>query len=953
MRFRSTLLPLMLRRQRQYGRGPNLGLCETRVPVGCVSLLKFRFTGLVIAGPVRVSVAGKQPLLHRVWLSRLLVYLLVTASNALLTAKRLQQYVNKSCKLSPSEFIPAAQLIAKHVKNVPSEIFRVLDSVIKLRTACCNEFRRRAATHGSNTEMEESNRSHQHFVDILRQTFGILGGDKWLEQEKSSRAKPAATDATDSDGFQANWSNVFSRLSLDTTSDTDEESRDDDEASSNLPETPRPRRVRRKNKKHAKKSGSRRRRQEPASHIPLEQYGLAHDDEHKAAEYFLAASAILEQCIELRLYCQRVWANSAYHGKNLVVTTAIAFQAMAVVRRSQAITFADFPDGDSYLDLLNAYTNGGTSRLQNDTVIRFCCNSSDENCCKVMKEKAVPPHHMKELLMEYSYISLVEFVQDYKKTSSGSPTKAMQATFRKWDPDLTLKEASLDQMLEWRRVYTIKWLYDLVASFLSQKRIIQEKSTRDRRRGKPSPNKVWEEKFSFFGLGDFAEAVVSLTQESAEAGSERSITPLLVFQLQCIVDSFTITRGWSIRAAGSILWDVPPEDFDAVSWLHLFGGREACHARPGVVGAAAALADSILDRPTDEGLAPVGDALREFCDSFCSHYKTMMELDRGAASGRGRRNSAKWEADELALWSLSPFLCGSGLMQAIELVYRFSMFIWGLTPELLLMIDLHHELTVHCARLEPIPVLEKMFDWFGNDICRLDVARLLRLRIRLGHGASHQLEPFQAHTAFFKNFHMASSVMQTRSDLLVLHEADWQTNAVTPSRHATLQPGSALRPLVKNLGEYSAFDSRKHFTQMPKTGESINIPHFDPAEHIPEITLLGMMDYALIQDADTLSGVNFFHVMATLLKVWSGLGEGLKRAGNLSCWTGSSDIPGAAVIAGTLSAMTHSNDAAMALAAEVFEQHRDGFAKECVMYFGTDRMRTDWDTGDFLWRPEV
>ena len=59
------------------------------------------------------------------------------------------------------------------------------------------------------------------------------------------------------------------------------------------------------------------------------------------------------------------------------------------------------------------------------------------------------------------------FVNDFRKTRSGKPTKRLLAQVRDWDPNLDLQNATKEQKIRWRRGYTIGFLYDLVNVFYS------------------------------------------------------------------------------------------------------------------------------------------------------------------------------------------------------------------------------------------------------------------------------------------------------------------------------------------------------------------------------------------------------------------------------------------------------------------------------------------------------
>jgi hypothetical protein len=48
---------------------------------------------------------------------------------------------------------------------------------------------------------------------------------------------------------------------------------------------------------------------------------------------------------------------------------------------------------------------------------------------------------------------------------TGKPTKAMQAQLNTWCPTPDFQRATSDERVNWRRSYTINWLYDLVNLF--------------------------------------------------------------------------------------------------------------------------------------------------------------------------------------------------------------------------------------------------------------------------------------------------------------------------------------------------------------------------------------------------------------------------------------------------------------------------------------------------------
>jgi hypothetical protein len=102
----------------------------------------------------------------------------------------------------------------------------------------------------------------------------------------------------------------------------------------------------------------------------------------------------------------------------------------------------------------------------------------------------------------------------------------MQAQLDNWDPMFDLSRATNDERLRWRRSYTINWLYDLVNVFSS---IVVQRNTMK------GEKHVYE--------NEFAGDITYLAMQKQHVDVRQKILPHHVFQLQCIVDSLTASRG--------------------------------------------------------------------------------------------------------------------------------------------------------------------------------------------------------------------------------------------------------------------------------------------------------------------------------------------------------------------------------------------------------------------------
>jgi hypothetical protein len=170
---------------------------------------------------------------------------------------------------------------------------------------------------------------------------------------------------------------------------------------------------------------------------------------------------------------------------------------------------------------------------------------------------------VKEELMFYAYQDLLDFITDFQKTRSGKPTKPMLSQIRNWDPKYDLQHASKEQRIKWRRSYTINWLYDLVNVFSHF--VVKNRDAKGQKLNLEtvdwSPAGLQRTSRTLFGLNDFAGEITSLAMQKPGTDFRQNIFPRHVFQLQCIVDSFTVCRGWSLNAYRGHILSAPAQEF--------------------------------------------------------------------------------------------------------------------------------------------------------------------------------------------------------------------------------------------------------------------------------------------------------------------------------------------------------------------------------------------------------
>lgn len=65
------------------------------------------------------------------------------------------------------------------------------------------------------------------------------------------------------------------------------------------------------------------------------------------------------------------------------------------------------------------------------------------------------------------------------------------------------------------------------------------------------------------------------------------------------------------------------------------------------------------------------------------------------------------------LWEYSPFLCGAGLAESLEIVYRFGLLLWDQLPEPMLLVHLHNMLVQKKYLERPIGLFAALEDTFS------------------------------------------------------------------------------------------------------------------------------------------------------------------------------------------------------------------------------------------------
>lgn len=587
-----------------------------------------------------------------------LVGWLVQNSNTVLAKKpapahTFGQQINTTCHVSVSDIVPMANLIAGNVQNIPSVVFRLLQTAIELRLSCNLQFERLAVAT-SDEEMMASNRSHKHFIKVLRETFKILGGNKW-EQEQEAANVLGDTNAVSTTKIMAN---MFSLLNLQAADGSDSCSEAEESHLST------------KQRKRAKKANKKKKHRE----VNVEDYKILDDGMDKLqAEYVLAATNISEQVIDLRLQVQKLWADVAYQSTWPLCAAGASFQAAEIVKQAQVAIFHNFPDDDSYIKLVREYTGGGIEKLPERTTIRASAENDggDVDVPYELREHIVSREHMKELLMLNTYHDLIEFVRDYNQAPVGEPTEALNVRLIKWEFDTDVAKLSPKNLKAWRRLYTIKWLYTLLKSFYEHDKLVQERAL-ILSNGDQAPSAT--RKTSFFLMNDFVADLINLISQGIGVAEEK-ISFHLLFQLQCMVDSFTVSRGWRVRISSNVMQDPAYSLADSTTAKYieqlLCSGNEA---EPRGVVSAVNYFSTLKEDEKPTGSFGLWFMPRIKLD-IASQYGVLSNWMGFLAGERKDIDLGGLKVNSQEVWALCPLMCGSTLIEAVKRNFGYAMMV--------------------------------------------------------------------------------------------------------------------------------------------------------------------------------------------------------------------------------------------------------------------------------------
>lgn len=453
--------------------------------------------------------------------------------------------------------------------------------------------------------------------------------------------------------------------------------------------------------------------------VPLESYRIIQDEEGIITDYLMAVFDLVREWVDLRHTLQDIWREVAYDGLNGAVAGTVSNIAIAMVRQSAAAMFVDFPGHDTYETVMETITRGNVDKAQGNYTISLFQLPGDGSTAGTVHQTSID---VREEFLIYAYRDLLDFIADFQQTRSGKPTRRMLAEIKDWDPKFNLERATNAERIRWRRAYTINWLYDLVNVFsgVVVQRINQKGERHVLEKVDWSVRGPWGQHRVIFGINEFAADVTTWAMQKPGTDVRGRILPHHVFQLQCIVDSLAVSRGWSISVLRGHILTPPARGYRPRRDVDLFLDRENKRFGQGFLQGADIL-KQLLEQPPNQPWVHSAKhgQVTEILEGMLWDFRDWLGESKYKYGLNTIPPSRFSHADSNGLWEYSPFLCGVGLTEGLEMAYLLGMWIWDQLPEVMYMVHLHNMLVQRGYIKQPVGLYASLAEIFPCSSSRM------------------------------------------------------------------------------------------------------------------------------------------------------------------------------------------------------------------------------------------
>ncbi|CAF9943793.1 MAG: hypothetical protein ALECFALPRED_001335 [Alectoria fallacina] len=712
-------------------------------------------------------------------------------------------------EVSTAKLVSLSIAIAEAGQPVPDAIYALFDSVIGARTAAHDIWKALSIAH-PDPDVEKSNQGHWAFIEALQSAFDALGGTIWsqgheeerkakrkVRDEERSRALARLKSEAGPEGVDPAFEflNKFDGLDVQSLPVEDEAALEKLAMQGILPTAE----VAATEQPAVATNGKRKGKSSRVATEPLDNYKVKSE-----TEAYFAVCFFVRDIINLRKYMINVWRQVGLGQLHCAVAGALSNMAVGIMRSLQYELAMDYPACTHFREIVNQLVRNGNYDVIGATAPSNTTAKSKMTSKQVSLNAKGDMGAIEESLLLTTHNDLVSFITDYRKNRNGKPS----STFAKmnWNPNFRDTQFTLatemtpQNIRKWKADYTVSWLYDLVNTY-AMGRLIKDKSQMQ------NPEKLdWNFEGSgksewtnrpLWGPMDFARDLTFLAMQKPGAPIESELKPHHVLQLQIAVDSMFSAKRW-------VAQDVPPIDcFGSTSstlvWDFVNDVVEVRRFREQWTEATELLLEEFKkdrDRKGDptEWSHPIINLDIMIKEAFLlgmSPLDFLPEAPRSLFS----------KSSENGLWLYSPYLCGTGMVEMLNMSYDWGTKCWDRSGYMQGFFHLYNMLLRNGHIKRPIDLLERIIEIFKDDIFRggqrptkkfFDTLKL-SLNIRAQYlGDSTKLRRrkggAQAEGSIFRDKGKPNdhTLYTKQSKLFALSQANWLVSKLDQSRFPSL-----------------------------------------------------------------------------------------------------------------------------------------------------------------------
>lgn len=420
-------------------------------------------------------------------------------------------------------------------------------------------------------------------------------------------------------------------------------------------------------------------------------------------------------------YMRNIWRQVGLGQLHCAVAGALSNMAVGIMRSLQYELAMDYPACTYFHEIINQLVRNGNYEVIGATAPSNTTAKSKAASKQVALNARGDIGAIEESLLLTTHDDLVSFITDYRKKRNGKPS-SMFANLD-WNPNFRDTQFTLatemtpQNIRKWKADYTICWLYDFVNTY-AMKRLVKDKSQMQNPEKldwvfEDSGKSEWTDR-PLWGPMDFARDLTILAMQKPGAPIKSELRPHHILQLQIAVDSMFCAKRW-------VAQDVPPIDcFGSTSstlvWDFANDVVEIRRFREQWTEATELLLEEFKKDRERKGDPTEWSHPIIYLDIMMNEAFLLGMTPLDFLPGAPRSLFSK--SSKNGLWLYSPYLCGTGMVEMLNMSYDWGTKCWDRSGYMQGFFHLYNMLLQNGHVKKPIDLIERVIDIFKDDIFR-------------------------------------------------------------------------------------------------------------------------------------------------------------------------------------------------------------------------------------------